>query len=217
MKKIFSILFAVLVSTGLFASKGMVITQSYTDASNKDAKITVTWYVSQSQCKMSMAYADGKLNSTTFFIPDGTSLLTYSDGTAPGAAQKNYFSIPVQNINGSNSISRVNVTNTGETKTLGGILCEKVIIKTNKSTTEMWITRDFKPDFYKFSPFFQNSIELMGLSQEGLQGVPLESVTKDNGGVIISSYTLVSAQSTELGTGDFVVPSGYKNADETTK
>jgi hypothetical protein len=217
MKKIFSILFAVVVSTGLFASKGMVITQTYTDAANRDAKITVTWYVSQTQCKMSMAYADGKVNSTTFFIPDGANLLTYSDGIAPGAAQKNYFSIPVQSITGNSDISRVTVTHSGETKTLGGVLCEKVIIKTNKTLTEMWLTSDFKPDFYKFSPFFQNSIELMGLNQEALQGVPLESVTKDNGGVVIGSYTLVSAQSTELGTGDFMVPSDYKNAAGTTK
>ena len=219
MKKIFSILFAVAVSTGLFASQGMVITQTYTDASNSQAKITVTWYISQTQCKLEMAYADGKVNSTTYFIPDAASasLLTYSDGAAPGAGQKNYFTIPVQNIKGNADVSRVNVTHTGETKTLGGILCEKVIIKTNRSTTEMWLTKDFKPDFYKFSPYFQSSIELLGLNQDGLQGVPLESVTKDNGGVVISSYTFVSARNAELSAGDFTVPAEFKSAEGITK
>jgi len=219
MKKIFSVFFAVALSTGLFASNGMVITQTFKDAGNGGASVTVTWYVSQTQCKLKMAYADDKVNTTTYFIPDAASgtLLTYSDGTAPGAQQKNYFSIPVQNIKSNADVTRVNVTRTGETKTLGGMLCEKVIIKTNRSITEMWLTTDFKPDFYKFSPFFQSSIELLGLNQDGIQGVPLESTTKDNAGTVISSYTLVSAQNTELNAGDFTVPSDYKSAGDATK
>jgi Domain of unknown function (DUF4412) len=219
MKKIFSIIFAAILSTGLFASGGMIITQTYKDAGNSAASITVTWYVSETQCKMKMEYADGKINSTTYFIPDAAAakLLTYSDGAAPGASQKNYFSLPVQNIKGNADVTRVNVTRTGETKTLAGIVCEKVIIKTNRSTTEMWLTRDFKPDFYKFSPFFQSSVELLGLSQDGIQGMPLESTTRDNSGAIISSYTLISAQNAQLNAGDFAVPSDYKNAETTTK
>lgn len=218
MKKIFSIVFAVAISSGLFATQGMVITQTYTDAAHKDATITVTWYVSQGQCKMKMAYADSKVNNNNYFIPDMAAgkLLAYSDGVAPGG-QKSYYTIPVQNIKPDAEVARVNVTRPGETKTLAGILCELVVIKTNKGTTEMWVTKNFKPDFYKFAPYFQNSVELLGLDQEGMQGVPLESVTKDNGGVVISSYTLVSAVSTELSTDEFTVPSDYKGTDATTK
>ena len=57
----------------------------------------------------------------------------------------------------------------------------------------------------------------MGLSQEGLQGVPLESVTKDNGGQVVSSYSLISAKNAELNTGDFTVPADYKSVDTKTK
>ena len=219
MKKILLIVFAIAISTGLFAGKGLVVTQKYTDAASKGATISVTWYVTETQCKMKMSYADDKLNSTTWFIPDvaGSKLLTYSDGQVPGATGNRYFTVPVQSIGSGIAVSRVNVSQTGETKTIGGILCQKVVVKTNKSTTEMWITQDFKANFYKFYPFFQSSYELLALSQEGLQGVPLESVTKDLSGTVINSYQLVSASNSDLSTGDFTVPAGYQSADATGK
>jgi len=219
MKKIFSIVIALVLTTGLFASKGLVVVQKYTDASTKGATITVTWSVSETQCKMAMRYTDGKINSTSYFVPDATKaqLLTYSDGSAPGATEKRYFPVAVQNIKSSIDVSRVSVNRTGEFKTISGMACEKVVVKTNRSTTEMWITKDFKADLYKFYPYFQSSYELLGLNQESMQGVPLESVTKDNGGAVISSFELVSATNTDMSAGDFNVPSEYKNAEETGK
>jgi hypothetical protein len=219
MKKIFSMVVSLVFVTGLFAAKGLVIVQKYTDAAGKGAAMQVTWSVTETQCKMSLTFADGKVNSTTYAVPDVANgkLITYSDGVAPGAGQKRYFSVPVQSIKSAIEVSRVNVTQTGETKTISGILCEKVIVKTNHTTTEMWITKDFKADLYKFYPYFQSSYELMGLSQESLKGVPLESVTKDNGGSVISSFELVSATGSELSPADFTVPADYKNAEDTGK
>jgi hypothetical protein len=219
MKKILSIVFIIAVSTNLFATQGLVVTQKYTDASAKGATIQVTWYVTADQCKMKMSYADDKLNSNTYFIPDvaASKLLTYSDGQVPGATGNRYFSVPLQSIKPAINVSRVSVTQTGETKPVGGILCQKVIVKTNISVTEMWVTQNFKADFYKFFPFFQNSFELMALNQESLQGVPLESVTKDLGGKVISSYQLVSASESDLTSADLSVPAGYQSADDTGK
>lgn len=215
MKKIISFVFAAAFSAGLFAGQGMLITQTYAGATNKGASVSVTWYVTASQCKMKMVYADGKMNTTTFFIPDPANgkLLTYSDGTAPGAPQKVFYTIPVSGIKEDHEdVMQATVTKTGETKTIGGMVCEKITAKTARGTTEMWVTKDFKPDMYKFFPYFQGSIELKVLSQEGIQGVPLESVTKDNTGALIESYTFVSAVNTELNTGDFSVPAEYKEA-----
>jgi hypothetical protein len=218
MKKILSVVFAVVISTGLFATKGLVITQKYTDATAKGAAITMTWYVTETQCKMKMSYADGDVNSNTYFIPDiaGAKLLTYSDGVAPGGGERKFYSVPVQGIKPAIEVSRVSVNQTGETKTIGGMLCQKVIIKTNRTTTEMWITQDFKADFYKFYPFFQSSYELLGLNDQSLQGVPLESVTKDNGGTVISSLQLVTVTNSDLSAGDFTVPAEYRSADVST-
>ncbi len=219
MKNILTIVLLLVAGTGLFAAKGIVVTQKYTDPHQKGASITVTWYVTETQCKMQMRYADDKMNTTSYFIPDVTNsrLLTYSDGMAPGSPQKTYYTVPVQNIKGDNEFGHVTVTPTGEIKTLSGMLCEKVIVKTYTSTTEMWITKDFKADFYKFSSYFQSSFELMGLDEKGMQGVPLESVTKDNAGTIINSYQLVSATSADLNATDFTVPADYKLTGSTGK
>jgi hypothetical protein len=218
MKKIFSIVVAMIAGSGLFASQGLVVTQKYTDAASKGATVTVTWYITATQCKMKMSYADDKVNSTTYFIPDVANgkLLTYSDGAVPGGGDKRFYSVPVQSIKSNIDVSRVTVTKTGEVKTIGGMVCEKVTVKTNRSTTEMWITKDFKPDYYTFFAFFQSSYELMGLSQESLQGIPLESVTRDNAGAVMSSFQLVSASNADLSAGDFTVPVEYKSADAVT-
>ena len=219
MKNLVAVFFALLTGTGLFAAKGLVITQKYTDPHQKGANITVTWYVSETQCKMQMAYTDDKMKTTSSFIPDvaNSRLLTFSDGKAPGAPQNTFYAVPIQNIKGENEGGHVTVTQTGETQTLAGLLCEKVIVKTHQTTTEMWITRDFKPGFYKFSSYFQSSYELMGLEEKELSGVPLQSVTKDISGAIVNSYDLISATSADLSALDFTVPAEYKLAGSTGK
>jgi hypothetical protein len=219
MKNIVSIILMLTISTGLFAGKGLVVTQKYTDPAHKGATISVTWYVTETQCKMQMAYKDDKMNTTSYFIPDvaNNRLLTFSDGAAPGAPQKTYYTVPVQDIAGDHEGGVVTVTQTGETKTIGGMLCQKVVVKTGASTTEMWITKDFKSDFYKFHAYFESSYELMGLSEKQLQGVPLESVTKDSGGNVINAYEFVSEKQSDLSATDFTVPADYKGYGTTGK
>jgi hypothetical protein len=217
MKKILIIALSITYSLGLFAGNGYVITQKYNDATNKNATVSVTWYVSETKCKLKMDFADDKVKTTSYFIPDLASgkMFTYSDGVVPGASQKRYYTIPVQSVTSNINVSRVSINQTDETKTIAGMTCQKIIIKTNKTTTEMWVTKDFKADFYKYAAFFQNSYELIGLSQESIQGFPLESVTKDNAGTIINSYELVSASSNEFNDADFSVPADYVSAEAT--
>ena len=219
MKKIISIICLVLFVAFVFAGKGLVVTQKYSDANAKGSSVNVPWYVTQTQCKLKMEFSDAKVNTVTWFIPDVASskLLTYTEGAVPSGAQKAFYSIPVQSIKADMNASRVSVNRTGETKTVSGMVCEKVIVKTNKSITEMWVTKDFKADYYKFSSFFQNSFELMGLSEEKIQGFPLSSTTKDNSGKVITSYDLISATSSELTESDFAVPAEYKSAEEISK
>lgn len=219
MKKIISIAILVFTITSLFASKGLVVTQKLSDASLKGATVNVTWYVTETQCKLKMQFSDGNVKTTTWFIPniETKQLLTYTEGAVPAGAEKVFYSVPAESIKGGLNVSRVSVNKTGETKTISGIACEKIIIKTNRTTTEMWVTKDFKADFYKFYPFFLNSYELLGLNEEAIQGFPISSVTKDNAGAVISSYDLVSATSAELSASDLTVPSEYKSAEEVSR
>lgn len=215
MNKILATIIFIGVAVSAFAAKGLVVTQKYTDA-NVKADMTVTWYVSQSSCKMKMTFNDAKVNTVNWFFPDvvNSQLLTYGEGPVPAGVQKAYYAIPVKNIQADKSIevSRIKVERTAETKTMAGMNCEKILVKTNRTITEMWVTKDFKADYYKFYAFFQNSTELMGLSEEQIQGFPLASVTKDLSGKLISSAELISATPTEFTDADFKVPSDYVNA-----
>lgn len=214
MKKFNSILALLLLTLFSFAEKGIVVKQSYTDA-NLKATVTVTWYVTESACKMKMEFNDDKLNSVNWFIPDFSSkqLLTYAEGQVPANAHKSYFAIPVSGIKAAKSNTAVKIERTGETKMLGGMNCEKIIARSSSATTEMWVTKDFTAGFYKAASFFSNSNELNALNAEKISGVPLESTTKDSSGKIINAYSFTSASSVQLSASDFKVPAEYSLAN----
>ncbi len=215
MNKFVSLFTLLLFTASAFAEKGIVVTQKYTDA-NVKANVTVTWYVTESSCKMKMEFADGKVNSMSWFIPDfGTNqLLTYAEGEVPANAKKSYFAIPIAGIKAAKSAaaSAFKIERTGETKTIGGFNCEKIMANSGSTITEMWVTKDFKASFYKASSFFANSYELNALSSGNIAGVPLESTTKDLNGKVINAYSFVSASNTSLSVTDFIVPAEYKLA-----
>lgn len=216
MKKTTVIAFLTLSLYSVFAGQGYVVKQQYTGSGANGAVVQVTWYITETQCKLKMEFADAKVNTVTWFIPSvqSNSLLTYTEGNVPAGVEKAYYTIPVSTVQADKSMnaSRITVSKTGETKNISGILCEKVIIKTNKSTTEMWLTKDFKADFYRYFPYFQNSFELIGLFEEKIQGFPLLSTTKDNSGNVLASYQLITITPTELQDADFTVPADYKSA-----
>lgn len=197
------------------AEKGIIATQKYSDA-NTSATITVTWYVTESNCKMKMEFSDGKINSINWFIPDlaNRQLLTYTEGAVPTGVAKTYFAIPVQNIKAEKGAGegRLRVEKTGESKSLSGMNCEKILVTTKENITEMWVTKDFTAGFFKFASFFQSSFELAGLSEERIPGFPLQSTTTDNGGKQINAYNLVSVTTTELSPANFAIPSEYQSA-----
>lgn len=220
MKKSIISVFTFLMSLCAFAGNGLVVTQQFSGQGAKPGStVVITWYVSQSQCKMKMEYKDDQLNSVTWFIPDMASgkLLMYAEGDVKAGAQKTYYAVPVADIKASanTNVARVNIEHTGETKVIAGFNCEKMVAKTNKGTTEMWVTTDFKPDFFKFYPFFQSDLALLALNNDGLQGFPVEYTSKDNLGNIISSNTFVSGAGSNLTNADFKVPADYKSAEQT--
>ncbi len=207
-------LFALLLFTAYsFAEKGLVVTQKFTDTNSK-ASVTVTWYVTDAACKMKMEFTDDKVNSVSWFIPDysGNQLLTYAEGEVPAGAVKNYYLIPVAGIKADHASNDYKIERTGETKTIGGMNCEKIVARSASSTTEMWVTKEFTASFYKASSFFANSVELSILNAQKITGVALESNTKDNSGKVLNSYSLVSANYMQLSSTDFKVPAPYKLA-----
>jgi hypothetical protein len=216
MKKTYSIIFLSLVTAIAFAGKGLVVTQKYN--TGKDGQsVTVTWYVTETQCKLKMLYSDKDINTVNYFIPDVSSskLLSYTEGATPAGVPKTYYSIPVSGIK--SALEASVVERTGETKMINGMNCEKIISKTATTTTEMWVTKDFKADYYRFASFFKNSNELKALNESSIKGFPLVSVTKDKSGKVLNAYELVSVSATEIADSEFTVPSDYKSAEEVSK
>jgi hypothetical protein len=217
MNRILMSAFFLLASIHCFAWQG-TFKQKYTSATNKGTSVTVTWYVTDTDCKMQMDFEGQDIKSTTFFLPDlkGSQLLTYTVGGVTNVkfpdTTKKYFAIPLNIIqqNANLGVSRVNVIKTGETKVIQGMNCEKVLVKTNLNETEMWVSKDFQPQFYKFYSCFRSSFEIMGLYEEKMLGFPVQSVTKDLSGQVISSYDILSIQAQELTSKDFTVPTEYK-------
>lgn len=205
------------LSNLLLAGNGLVVTQKYFD-NNVKQNVTTTWYITNSQSKMKMTFADDKVSTTNWFLPDFTNhnLLAYTEGNVPAGAKKSYYAIPLQSIqpDKDKDYTRIRTEKTGEQKTLGGKKCEKLIARTNKSVTEMWVTTDFAPDYFLSFPFFRNSAELNALYDGNIKGFPMESVTKDLSGQVIYSYTFVSATDVNFTPADFEVPAEYESATQ---
>jgi len=216
MKKQLITIFVVALTMQAFAWQG-VIKQKYFSTGNKGTNVTVSWYLTNTECKMQMDFDGENIKSSTYFIPDfaGNRLLTYTEGGITNLkhvdSTKNYFAIPLEIIqqNAQTGVTRLSVVKTGETKSIQGFICERVLVKTNLDETEMWVTKDFAPEFYKFYTFFRSSTELMALNDEKMSGFPIQSVTKDFSGKVVSSYELLSVQAKEFKTTDFNVPAGY--------
>lgn len=216
MKKGLAIISALLLMAQVaLAGKGLIVEQKYTTSLGTSANITVTWYITDNAVKMKMTFSDGTVNTVSSFIPDKktASMLSYNEAAAKDG-KKTYFSVPVDKIHtpAGMDATNVKVTRTGETQNLSGFTCEKVIVTTTNSITEMWVTKDFKASYFQFAPYFRSSYEMLGLSQEQLKGFPLKSETKDLTGKVLSAYDLLSAKQAEISDSEFQVPAGYEKA-----
>jgi hypothetical protein len=210
MKKTIVSLAALISAFVAYAGNGIVVTQKY-NSGNSDKLITVTWYVTPTQCKLKMQYSDKDINTNTYFIPSGAQLLTYNDGPVPSGATKAYFAIPVGSVKAQPQGS-FTVERTGETQVIAGVKCEKVIARSANTVTEMWVSQDFKGEAYRFAQYFKNNSELKALADAQIPGFPVASVTRDASGNVVSSYEALSATNTNIADSEFTIPTEYKNA-----
>lgn len=205
-----------MAAVAAFAAKGYVFTQKYVGASN--ANVTVSWYVTADNCKMKMVFGNQQINSTTWFFPDfaGNQLLSYNEGPVPNGVAKAYYKLPIDKVRveAGNEATRMVVEKTTESKQIGGLMCNKYVIRTNKTETEVWVTSKFDAAFYRYYPFFKDHSALAGLFDAKVSGFPMESTTKDLTGKVLNAYQFVSATEIELSDIDFKVPTEYKSPEE---
>lgn len=216
MKKLMITALSALVFSAAFAGKGIIVEQKFTGSTALGTSITITWYVTDNACKMKMTFSDGTTKTVSDFIPDpkGSQLLLYNEAGAPSTGVKTYFVTPLSSIKPPANVDAtgLKVNRTGETQNINGVKCEKVIVNTTTTETEMWVTTDFKCNFYQFASYFRNSYELLGLSAEKMKGFPVKSVTKSLDGTVLSNYDATSVSQTDLADTEFQVPAEYVKA-----
>ncbi|MBL7777388.1 MAG: DUF4412 domain-containing protein [Chitinophagales bacterium] len=216
MKKIFLTTIVSFVTLLAIADKGIVVTQKFATATT-DAGVTLTWYVTANNVKLSMQFKDSKVNNTiTHFIPNtkDATLQIYTDGPVPDGVQKSYYATPASAIKPStaNQYTRIDVKASGEVKEVSGIKCEKYIITTNLNITEAWVTKNVKFNTYQYHPYFPDNTPLLGLYNAQINGVVLSAVTKDLTGKELSKYELMGAQEKDIPATEFSIPEEYKRA-----
>lgn len=214
-----SVLVFLLLVTGtfLFAAKGLIVAQKY-NTGKASEQVTVTWYITETQCKLKMQFGDKEIQPiNSFFLPDiqNHKFYTYSDGVTATGGTKTYYTIPVSSIQ--DNANAASLERTGVTKIISGYNCEKMLVSAAGKQTEMWVTKDFPAQMFRFAAFFKSSTELKGLASNHTPGVPLVSVTKGNTGQVVNSYELISVTTAEIPESEFAVPSEYKSAEEVSK
>lgn len=216
MKQIFFTALAAFLTLNAIADKGVVITQKFA-TSTTDAGVTLTWYVTANNVKLTMQFKDSKVSNTvTHFIPNtkDATLQIYTDGPVPDGVQKAYYATPVSSIKPSatSQYTRIDVKASGEVKEITGIKCEKYIITTNTNVTEVWVSKNIKFNTYQYHPYFPDNTPLLGLYNAQVSGVILSAVTKDLTGKELSKYELTNAQEKEIAADEFTIPAAYKRA-----
>ncbi len=216
MRKVITLATLVMALQFAFAAKGLIVEQKYTSDNAIGSTILVTWYVTDDACKMKMTFSDGKVNTVSDFIPDrkGGQLLMFNEGNPTGGQAKTYFTMPTNKIQPPKDMETgsVKVTRTGETMEFGGIKCEKMVVSTTSTETEMWVTVEVKYNFYQYFPFFRSNYDILGLNSERIKGFPVKSITKNLQGKVVANYDLISVKQAEIADSEFVVPAEYKKA-----
>jgi hypothetical protein len=209
-----SILFFIttlLSSLSAFAFEGIIKVNYHTYQGSEKLQ-DCQWMFKDKSCKFSITLQGEKEAVKTDIIPrmSDKHLLIYN--TTPAADGKHYYaSVDVKNVqpDPTFTFSSISVESLKDTMTLHGLLCKKYVIRTNRSTTEMWLSLSDIP-FYQYAAFFPSNFELAGLAKAGISGFPMKSITHDLGGNVLADFEVTEIIREALPDAAFSVPSGYQ-------
>lgn len=157
--------------------------------------------------------ANGVTNDINWYIKKDKIALELRNSSDPAGMKMRFVPQPKQN-----SMLLVVITNDGETKSeiyAGDISSEIdmsrsevrengvknsaeygelniLIINTANTITETEVSRMIDVNFSKYAAFFKNDYALLGLIKNGQNGFPLNSITKDKSGKVITKTTVLS-------------------------
>jgi len=118
----------------------------------------------------------------------------------------------------------VEISATGETKTVGGFKCAKYVVKRGgKEIMTMWATKDLagfenlRKDWMEFGKRMASLTKMSGLGEayQKIEGFPMETDMDMMGKTMTTTVTKVEKKSTAAS--EFTVPAGYTKAESPLK
>jgi len=202
----------------LFANE--VLAQSFEgivelNTTNSEAKdySQVKWMLKDGNHKLEVTgTADGKAYKTNIFFLKNNSnvhIITNIDG------QTAKYSVPVSSLHtdDNNGIA----TKTGESKKIMGFISYKYQILTQKGVTTCWVSNNTGLDLKSFPPTLLSKGVIGILAQNGISGVPLEILSRNQAGEIVYSQIVTSISTTSVNDNQFTVPTDAQSGEELFK
>ena len=167
------------------------------------SNVTMTWYLSQHNCRVDMAASgkDASSNSVLILNPASQTIKTY-DANPKG--DKVFFQVSASSV--SSNMAIVSVSPTQESKQINGYKCEKWVVVATTGVYNVWVARDIDMDWSGYKNMLKTSVEIQALANQGVKGFPM--LTESANGSNNASVESVSTQASDANT--FSVPSDYK-------
>jgi hypothetical protein len=201
-------LFIIVISLLSFSSQAFegTFVAKYKQFNESGDKFDFHWTFKGNKCALKMEYTSKDIKSSTVFIPEVANkrFLTYM----PSSADKLYYEIPLSSVIGDTPKFQMQETN--ETKKISGIECKKFVFTLEGQNCEVWIALSVDIDWNPFAAFFKTAVDIQAMAANGIKGLPMEMILKDERGIITQSYTVTSFNPQKVSDEMLAVPSGYQ-------
>lgn len=192
-----------------------VISGEYYSAEN-DSRMEIEWYLASGNVALKMIMDSEKGRYiTTFIARQESQQMDVLSKTPQGT--KLHHPIPLKEVKSSENFpakSSFEVRQQGESKTISGRSCKKIVAESPESKTIAWLAKTINFPFYQYADYFKSDYNLALLSQLSINGFPLQSVTTSNRGLIIESWEAKAIQKKSLSPSVFEVPADYKTVEQ---
>jgi hypothetical protein len=150
----------------------------------------ISWYIKKDRIAFELRSNANPAGMKMRFVPQSkqNSLLlvvTTSEG-------ENKSEINANDINSEIDMSRGEVKENGVKNSAEYGELTLLIINTPTTVTETEVSKLIDVNFSKYASFFKNDYAVQGLIRSGQSGFPLNSVTKDKSGKVITKTTVIS-------------------------
>lgn len=211
MKKILSFVTICSIAISALAFEGEVSIHYMGNTEQKE-NFNLTWYFSAGKYRLDVLYAGSESNGkASVFLPNGGNKVIIYNTNPSAALDYKYFNATVDKVP---TVEEYKVIPTEETKTIAGFVCKKYVFKSfTGKTVESWITQDIDIDWTTIAAPLRMLPEARIMAKYEITGFPLETITRDESGVVAQS-TLISIKQRPQAQELFVIPEGYSEMEQ---